>query len=164
MSNAGIATLRLYLKKLFGEWLALESSTAYLVSIWHCRRCHLANHRVFLLHPMFCCVFMCACVYIGVCIPMEGMAGIRGSWKEEGKWERGNEIQKASARCRWQSTSIPSAGFGAGGGLKSGWGEGAPFDQGTPFTLAVPSISPPICFVSSGDQESQCHRHSFGSH
>lgn len=85
--------------------------------------------------------------------------------KGKGKLEKGNEIQKASTRCKWQSISIPSAGSGAGGVWKSGTAEGVPFDQVTPFTLAAPLISPHICFISSGDQEaSQCYRHNFGSH
>lgn len=110
------------------------------------------------------------CISISVCLDMcvytcaeDGCN--KGKLKEEGELERGNEIQKASTRCKWQSIYIPSAGSGAGGALKSGRGEGVPLDQVTPFALAAPLISPHICFISAGDQEaSQCYRHNFGSH
>lgn len=119
----------------------------------------------FLIRPIMCCAFLSQCVYVCVCIPVQRMAVIRGKWKEEGELERGNEIQKASTRCKWQSIYIPSAGSGAGGALKSGRGEGVPLEQVTPFALAAPLISPHICFISAGDQEaSQCYRHNFGSH
>lgn len=82
-------------QKIAIEWLTLEFFTEYLISISHVRNVnwqimHFKNSFHILL-----CVYMCVYVYTSVYIPKEGMAGIRGRWKEEGKWEGGRGEMKS---------------------------------------------------------------------
>lgn len=61
-------------------------------------------------------------MYVYTCVYTKGEDGWnKGEMKGRGEngggggGKRGNEIQKASTRCKWQSIYIPLADFGAGG-------------------------------------------------